>query len=105
MTVHSDGTDGEAPKAAEDGAGGAEIIPFPGNFRAASGPEIDEGRARLDRALVALNQALAEQQEAVQAWCEVTCTLADSVRKLAENCRALDAHWSVISSRVSCGDL
>lgn len=86
-------------------AGGAEILPFPGRFRPgadalardASAWEAD-GAARLDRALLALNQAVSEQQEAVRAWRQTLGTLAGSVRALAGNFDVLDAGLAAASS-------
>jgi hypothetical protein len=97
------GIEGETPMEARVGAGGAEIIQFPNRSRPLAAipvPEAAEAQVTLETALAALNQALVEQLEAVQAWQEVTRILANSLLKLADGCCDLDARWSTVSSAV-----
>ena len=76
----------------EDGRASADIIAFPGMLAKAEGnAEGDNDAAILDRAVLALNRALAEQQQAVQAWLAANEALAESLQSLAEHCRAFEA--------------
>ena len=67
------GTDADEPTPddAGGGAGGSNVVAFPGRIRPlveAQAPGAEDAAARLDQALLALAQALARQQEAVRAW-------------------------------------
>ena len=94
-------TDGQA-------MAGAKVIQFPGRIRpvpeaAAPGvatPGADNAAARLDQALLVLNQALARQQEAVQAWRQNLEELTGSVGNLASSLHALDAGLEAASERL-----
>lgn len=82
------------------GAGDAKILPFPGRLRSGAGApvrEADDAAARLERALLALNQAVSEQQEVIRAWHRTIDSLVDSVQALKEKLRAADAKLAAAS--------
>jgi len=97
------GANGQMPNGV--GAGGGEIIRFPGSFRPradASEQAADDTAARLDRALLALRQALSDQQKAIWAWREGLDALASGVRALDGGVRALDAALGAAAARLQC---
>ena len=63
-------------------------------------PRTDDTAARLDRALLVLKQALARQQEAVQAWRQNLERLAGSVGSLAKSLHALNSGLESASERL-----
>ena len=102
------GTDanGPTPDDAGDEATGSNVILFPGRLRPVVGTSAlgtEDGAARLDRALLALTQALARQQEAVQAWRQGLGNLVGSLGSLADGLRALDAELQAASARPKAG--
>jgi hypothetical protein len=97
---------GPTPDNAGDGAGGGNVIAFPGRLRPvadASAPKAEDAAARLDRALLALAQALARQQEAVQAWRQGLGDLASSLSSLANGLCALDTELQAATARLKTG--
>ena len=92
-------------------AAGSNVLPFPGRLRPVAGasapgmapPEAEDAAARLDRVLLALTQALAEQREAVRAWRQGLVTLAGSMNSLADGLCALDAELEAASAKLKVG--
>ena len=102
------GTDMDRPTPNDAGgeAAGSNVIAFPGRLRSvadASAPGAEDAAARLDRALLALAQALARQQEAVRAWRQGLGDLAGSLGSLAGGLCALDAELQAASARPKTG--
>jgi len=95
--------DGSMPNDAGGEAAGSNVIPFPGRIRPvaeASAPGVEDAAARLDRALLALTQALAKQQGAVRAWRQGLGNLAGSMGSLADGLCALDAELQAASAKL-----
>ncbi len=103
------GTDADKPTPNDAGgeAAGSNVIAFPGRLRSvadASAPGAEDAAARLDRALLALAQALANQQEAVRAWRQgLVGDLAGSLGSLAGSLCALDAGLQAATARPKIG--
>jgi phage shock protein A len=99
------GTDanGPTPNDAECEAAGSNVIPFPGRLRPVAEalvPGVEDDAARLDRALLALTQALAKQREAVRTWRQGLGNLAGSMGSLTDGLCALDAELQAASARL-----
>ena len=102
------GTDANGPT--PDDAGGeaadSNVIPFPGRLRPVVGAAAlgtEDAAARLDRALLALTQALANQQKAVRAWRQDLGNLAESMNSLADGVCVLDADLEAALARLKAG--
>lgn len=88
------GTDADEPTPddAGGGAGGSNVIAFPGRIRPvaeASAPRAEDAAARLDQALLALTQGLGD--------------LAESLGSLAGGFCALDAELEAAAARLKTG--
>ena len=102
------GTDANGPTLDDAGgeAAGSNVISFPGCLRPVAGSSalgVEDGAARLDRALLALTQALAEQREAVRAWRQDLGNLAGSMNSLADGLCALNAELEAASGKLKAG--
>ena len=102
------GTDADEPTPNDTGgeAAGSNVIAFPGRIRLvaeAQAPGAEDAAARLDRAFLALAQALARQQEAVWAWRQGLRELAGSLGSLAGGLCALDAGLQAATVRLRTG--
>lgn len=102
------GTDanGRTPDDAGGEAADSNVVPFPGCLRSmvrASAPGAKDAAARLDRALLVLTQALANQQKAIRTWHQDLGNLAGSMNSLADGVRVLDAELKAASARLKPG--
>ncbi len=102
------GTDADEPTLDDAGGevAGSNVIVFPGRIRPvahASAPGAEDAAARLDRALLALVQALARQQETVRAWRQGLGDLAGSLGSLTDGLCALDAELQAATARPKTG--
>lgn len=99
-------TDGPMSTVAQRESPGANVIRFPSSVPLvpeAAALGTGDAAARLDRALLDLNQALATQREAVRLWRQSLGELAGSVGSLANNLRVLDARWAAVSAGLKVG--
>jgi len=83
----------------------ATIIAFP-RMKAAPAPPapVSDPQARLQRALVALEQALAEQRAAILAWQQSLGVLRTSMQGLGQSLSACNARLDALAHDGATGD-